>query len=42
MNNANIHQEETETQAPEEIVCILCEGSHGNNTWCQATIEWSL
>lgn len=42
MNESNIHQHDTETQAPQEIVCILCEGSHGNNTLCQMNIEWSL
>ena len=42
MNESNIHQQQTETQASQEYVCILCEGTHGNNTLCQATIEWSL
>lgn len=32
----------TNAQDQEEIVCILCEGTHGNNTWCQSTPEWSL
>lgn len=40
MYEPNIHQQNSETQAPEEIVCILCEGTHGNNALCQ--IEWSL
>lgn len=42
MNETNIHQCNDETQAPQEIVCILCEGTHGNNTLCQMNIEWSL
>lgn len=40
MNESNIHQPATETQAQDEIVCFLCEGTHGDNAICQ--IEWSL
>lgn len=38
MSIISIEQCFTETQE-EPVVCILCEGSHGNNTYCQAT--WS-
>ncbi len=22
-----------------ELICPMCEGSHGNNAWCQAPME---
>ena len=28
-------------QADEEVVCKLCDGQHGNNAMCQATMEVS-
>lgn len=35
MDKNSVQQCVLETQDEKEIVCILCEGSHGNNTLCQ-------
>lgn len=35
MNNISIVHYLEETQADQEVVCVLCEGQHGNNTNCQ-------
>ena len=35
MNNISIEQCVEQTQVDQEIVCILCDGTHGNNSNCQ-------
>lgn len=35
MNNPSIEQYFEETQVNQEVVCILCDGTHGNNSNCQ-------
>lgn len=39
MSEYSIEHDFIEKQQEEEIVCILCEGKHGNNTLCQ--MSWS-
>ncbi len=34
-----VNYEVYKPKAEEAIVCILCEGSHGNNTLCQMSWE---
>lgn len=46
MGNHNIDQPfENSQEEPQgnQIVCILCDGTHGANTWCQADANsaWS-
>jgi hypothetical protein len=35
MHDESVTYSYDEKQANQEVVCILCEGTHGNNTNCQ-------
>lgn len=44
MGNHNIEPLFEQSQEPinsDQVICILCDGTHGNNTFCQASFTGS-
>jgi hypothetical protein len=35
MNALSIYDDLLDLQVPQDIVCIMCDGRHGDNTLCQ-------